>query len=342
MDRYDRQRRVHTIGDNGQTRISQSTILIVGMGALGTYAAMQLVRAGVRKLIIIDPDTVSVTNLQRQALFTEQDAAEKKFKVEAAKHHLLEINSQVEITAIPAPLSADVITTNAFDLCLDCLDNYSARDLLNKLAIKYQFDYIFASCAGNYGNVMAVSPLNHPCLNCVFPQIDELKQNDCDIIGVNTALIPLVSGIQISQALHYLVDKGSVDFDHLFTFDNWSMAATKFKIKKNAHCPTCQQPNKIIINEQAAELHMLCGEGAFYTNLPQPISLAQWQAKLKKDEKLLGASPLFIHFKWAGRPVSLFKNGKLIMYQLGDSKLAKRQLASLKQLAEQIARDDIT
>lgn len=339
MDRYDRQRRVHTIGDKGQAKINHSTVLIVGMGALGTYAAAQLVRAGIGKLILVDPDIVTLTNLQRQALFTEEDASSSTLKVEAAKQRLLQINSQVEIIAIPAPLSADLIDECSFDLCLDCLDNYSARDLLNRLAIKNHFDYVFASCAGNYGNVMVISPANHPCLNCLFPNINELKQNDCDIIGVNTALIPLVAGMQVSQALHYLVAEDSVDFDQLLTVNNWSMSSARFKINKNPHCPTCQRPSAITVDEQKTELHMLCGEGAFYTNLKQPI-LDKWRSHLNRDGKLLGSSPLFIHFSWRGRPVSLFKNGKLIMYQLEDSKEATTQLVSLKQFAEQITGDD--
>ena len=164
--------------------------------------AEQLVRAGVKRLVLIDPDTVDVTNLQRQSLFTEADANQQRLKVEAAKEHLHEINSACQITAIPAPITADLIDEYQFTLCLDCLDNYQARDLLNKLAIIKNFDYLFASCAGTYGNVMAISPQNHPCLNCLFPNINELKQNDCDLIGVNTALIPIVAGLQVSLALH--------------------------------------------------------------------------------------------------------------------------------------------
>lgn len=263
MNRYDRQERVHQIGSIGQQKISHATIMIVGVGALGSYTAEQLVRAGVKRLVLIDPDTVDVTNLQRQSLFTEADAIQQRLKVEAAKEHLHKINSVCQITAIPAPITADLIDEYQFTLCLDCLDNYQARDLLNKLAIIKNFDYLFASCAGTYGNVMAISPQNHPCLNCLFPNINELKQNDCDLIGVNTALIPIVAGLQVSLALHYLVDKTQVNFNELIAVDNWSMQFSKFIINKNSHCPACAKPSSISLEEESApELHMLCGENA--------------------------------------------------------------------------------
>ncbi len=127
MNRYDRQERVHQIGVVGQQKISHATIMIVGVGALGSYTAEQLVRAGVKRLVL--------TNLQRQSLFTEADANQQRLKVEAAKEHLHKINSACQITAIPAPITADLIDEYQFTLCLDCLDNYQARDLLNKLII---------------------------------------------------------------------------------------------------------------------------------------------------------------------------------------------------------------
>ena len=336
MNRYDRQERVHQIGSIGQQKISHATIMIVGVGALGSYTAEQLVRAGVKRLVLIDPDTVDVTNLQRQSLFTEADASQQRLKVEAAKEHLHKINSVCQITAIPAPITADLIDEYQFTLCLDCLDNYQARDLLNKLAIIKNFDYLFASCAGTYGNVMAISPQNHPCLNCLFPNINELKQNDCDLIGVNTALIPIVAGLQVSLAFHYLVDKTQVNFNELITVDNWSMQFSKFAINKNCHCPACAKPSSISLEEESApELHMLCGENAYYTVKEKPINFGRLKEFLAKKELLINANRLFLHFKWENRPVSIFKNGKIVMYDLPTSAIAQKQFKSLNILMKE-------
>ncbi|GGI63098.1 HesA/MoeB/ThiF family protein [Limosilactobacillus caviae] len=338
MNRYDRQERVRQIGHAGQQKISQSAIMIVGVGALGSYAAEQLVRAGIKKIILVDPDTVDITNLQRQSLFTEADAQQKRLKVEAVKEHLSKINSKCQIIASPAPLSADLIEEHQFNLCLDCLDNYQARDLLNKLAISGRFDYLFASCAGTYGNVMAISPINHPCLNCLFPNLEELKQNDCDLIGVNTALIPVVAGLQVSLALHYLVDKTQVNFNELITIDNWSMQFTKFKISKNHQCPTCTSPYHFEFNEPEQELHMLCGEDAFYTVKKETVDFKAIQKILARKKLLVSANQMFLHFKWYDRPVSIFKNGKIVMYNLPNLTIARQQLQSLNVLMKEDAK----
>lgn len=336
MDRYDRQERVKQIGTAGQGRISQATVLIVGVGGLGSYAAATLARAGVKKLILVDPDTVSLTNLQRQALFTERDCQEHRFKVAAVKDHLQAINSSVEVAAIPAPLTADLVVDNHFDLCLDCLDNYRGRALLNELAIKHHFDYVFASCAGNYGNVMAISPQEHPCLTCLFPDIKQLMNTDCDVIGVNAALLPLVAGMQSSIALHYLVDQSTVDFDHLITYDNWSMTANRFKVSKQVTCPACQRHRQISTDEGGSQLTMLCGADAYYIRLTREVKLSNWASYLDSLGALTTSNPLFIQFKWSNRPVSLFKNGKLVMYDLADRATAEGQLNSIIKLANKI------
>lgn len=337
MNRYDRQERVRQIGAAGQAKIGQSTILIAGLGALGSYAAEQLVRAGVKGLILVDPDTVTTTNLQRQALFTEDDAKQQRLKVVAAKEHLQAINPTCQITVLPAPLSPDIITSYQFNLCLDCLDNYSARDLLNRLALTAHFDYIFASCAGTYGNVMAISPQEHPCLNCLFPNLEELKQTDCDLIGVNTALVPTISGLQISLALHYLVDKSSINFNELLTVDNWTMQFERFHVTKDPACLSCREGKRAL--QQVADgpaLRMLCGEDAYYTVVRELPEMVKLREKLQQDDVLLNANPLFIHFRWDNLPVSIFKNGKIIMYNLADNTAAQRQLISLNKLLQEV------
>ena len=336
MNRYDRQERVYQIGQAGQEKISQATIMIVGTGALGSYAAEQLVRAGVRSLILVDPDTVEITNLQRQAHFTEEDANQARLKAEALRDHLTKINSNCRITAIPAPLTPDIIDDYSFNLCLDCLDNYHARDLLNKLSLTAKFDYIFASCAGTYGNVMPISATTHPCLNCLFPNLNDLLENDCDLIGVNTALVPLVAGLQVSLALHYLIDKASLNFNELITVDNWSMAFMKFKVNKNPQCPSCSIPKQNYQDtEPLSGLHMLCGENAYYTVNEKAVSFTHLHELLTAKHVPLKTNRMFLHFKWQNRPVSIFKNGKIIMYNLPNSKAAQQQLRSLDQLMKE-------
>lgn len=332
MNRYDRQERVKVIGVTGQQKIKQATILIAGVGALGSYTASQLVRAGVHHLILVDPDVVSTTNLQRQALFTEQDVSDGTFKVDAAKAHLEQIDHTVLIDTYPEPLNAFHLTTLNFDLVLDCLDNYRTRDLLNKAALKQHFNYIFASCAGTFGSVMPISPTNHACLSCLYPNLDDLKQTDCDLIGVNTALIPIISGLQVSLALHYLVDKNTVNFGQLTTVDNWQLTTQNFKINKNTTCPICQRDDWSLTPEVSTnQLTSLCGTQTYSVQMqiaPTLHQLNNWLADRAIANRQFKS---FTSFDWQGGTVSLFKDGKLLLYGLPTLTDAAKRYTNLKQ-----------
>ncbi|MCH5461218.1 HesA/MoeB/ThiF family protein [Lactobacillus sp. LC28-10] len=332
MNRYDRQERVKVIGKAGQQKIAKVTILIAGVGALGSYTASQLVRAGVAHLILIDPDVVSMTNLQRQALFTEQDVADGVFKVDAAKKHLLAINHAVTIDVYPEPLNESHLTDLKFDLVLDCLDNFRTRDFLNKMALKQHFDYIFASCAGTFGSVMPVSPSSHACLSCLYPNLEELKQTDCDLIGVNTALVPLVSGLQVSLAIHYLVDKVSVNFEQLSTIDNWQMTFQNFRVKKNANCPICQQNNwSISTAENSNQVTVLCGTKTYAVQMSSSPTLENLNGWLTQHGIAFRQFKSFSAFTWSGYSVSVFKTGKVLMYGVPNLKDATAIYQSLTQ-----------
>lgn len=319
--RYDRQERVTAIGKTGQQQIEAATVLIAGVGALGTYAAEQLVRAGVSTLILVDPDVVSTTNLQRQTLFTEADVG--ALKVDAASAHLRAINSQASILTAPQPLDRAFLDEHPADLVLDCLDNYGTRDLINQAALANHFDYIYASCAGTFGSVMAVSPTTHACLNCVYPNLNDLKQTDCDLIGVNTALVPLVSALQVSLALHYLVDKASVAFDQLYTIDNWTMTQQTFTVRKNPACAMCHRdawPAEPVAD--ADTLSVLCGTQTYQATQAALPELAKVEQFLTRQQHPYKRFKAFLSFEWHGYAVSTFKNHKLLLYGLPDLEAA--------------------
>lgn len=328
-NRFDRQERVKAIGVAGQQRISQATVLIAGVGALGSYTAEQLVRAGVHKLILIDPDTVSLTNLQRQALFTEDDVQQHQLKVDAAKTHLLAINSEADIVTYPEPLNQYHLTKLHFDLVLDCLDNFRTRDLLNKAALVNDFDYIFASCAGTFGSVMPISPRHHACLSCVYPNLEALKQTDCDLIGVNTALVPLISALQVSLALHVLVDPETVNYDQLTTIDNWSLQQQAFKIRKTDTCPVCHRTDWSLAAEPVTNhLSVMCGTQTYaaVVELPGLPVLAQRLIDRHIDVKEFKH---FLSFNWQDYQISLFENGRVLLYGLPDLTQANQLFADL-------------
>ncbi|MFD0896910.1 HesA/MoeB/ThiF family protein [Loigolactobacillus binensis] len=336
MERYDRQMRVKQIGAAGQAKISASTILVVGCGALGTYAAEQLVRAGVGTLYLVDPDTVSVTNLQRQSLFTEADAANSRFKVDAAAAKLRRINHHVTIQVFPVELRPELLAQmKPLTLALDCSDNFSVRDMLNRLALNQQFPFIFAACAGVSGQLMLLDPSKGPCLNCVFPNITQLKERDCDILGVVTPLIPLVSGLQIALALHYLVS-GTGPFDQLTTVSCWPPSQHNFQVKKRPTCPVCQHTQVNISLNDKTLLRRLCGSQAWSVYLPQTRSIAAVTATLAAQKIAYQQTPSMVTFAWQGAPTTYFKTGKVQLYQLeqAQAQLHYRALWQLLKTAQ--------
>lgn len=333
MNRYDRQARVSKIGPAGQAKMAAAHIVIVGLGALGSYAAEELVRAGVGELTLVDPDTLSFTNLQRQTMYTEADVNAKKLKVEAAKEHLLAINSQVKLHLYPAPLSEDVLVANQFDLLLDCLDNYTSRDLVNHLAIKNHFNYLFASCAGTFGSVMAVKPdSHHPCLRCLYPNIEQLKQTDCDLIGVTTPLVPLVASLQVALAMKILIAPNQVDYDHLITLDSWSMQFQKFKIQVNDHCLACQKRQVPTAKPFQNQVHVLCGTNTYSLNLQAKLDLAKLANQLANYQIKAKPGFHFIGLEWHNYKVSIFENGRLLLYGASSLAEATAELTALQEI----------
>ncbi|MFD1671881.1 HesA/MoeB/ThiF family protein [Agrilactobacillus yilanensis] len=336
LARYDRQMRVKQIGQNGQTNIRQARVLLIGAGALGSYCAELLARAGVGALEIFDPDIVSLTNLQRQTLFTEADAASDTFKVEAVQKALAAINSEVAVTVHPYELSESRFQDlPAFDLAIDCTDNFQVRDLLNQLALKYNFDFIFGSCAGVSGNVMAVDPKNGPCLHCLFPNIEALKKTDCDLLGVNTALIPLVSGLQVSLALKYLTAKKEVAFNQLITIDNWRMTQQKFTVLKNPNCKACSQPTTQITEDYQNTMKVLCGTNVYSIYLDASLNLTTMKQFLTAQKITFTANPLCVQFVWQDLNLTYFKNHKLFIYDAPDKTSALTIYDTLTQRLQQ-------
>ena len=152
-------------------KFANASICIVGCGALGSFQAEALARAGIGRLRLIDRDYVDHTNLQRQWLFDEADAREETPKAMAAERRLSNINHEVEIEPIVAdltPSNAEELTTG-FDLILDGTDNFETRYLLNDISVKSGTPWIYGAAIGSYGVMMPVDPSRGPCFACVYP-----------------------------------------------------------------------------------------------------------------------------------------------------------------------------
>src|SRR3954468_5726057 len=187
--RYSRQVRFAPLGEEGQARISGATVAIVGCGALGTVQAEAMARAGVGRLRIIDRDFVEPSNLQRQFLFDEADAAESLPKAAAAARRLARVNSEVTVEAMVADLTAANVEEllENIDLILDGTDNFETRFLINDAAVDRGIPWVYGAAVGSYGIKLAIVPGRTACFRCVYPEPPQGAQPTCETEGVLAA-----------------------------------------------------------------------------------------------------------------------------------------------------------
>jgi adenylyltransferase/sulfurtransferase len=195
------------IAEKGQSLLENSSVVIIGCGALGAIQAETLARAGVGKLILVDRDFVEHSNLQRQVMFDEQDAADGLPKAIAAARRISHLNSVIQAT----PLVVDVNFENVeeiiadADLVLDGTDNFETRFLMNDACVKSGVPWIYGAAVGSYGLTMTILPGRTPCLRCVLEQAPEPGTGPtCDTAGVIMPIISIIGSIQATEALKLL------------------------------------------------------------------------------------------------------------------------------------------
>src|SRR3712207_573919 len=187
MERYSRQILFEGIGEAGQRRLREASVLVVGCGALGSSQAEMLARAGVGRLLVVDRDFVEESNLQRQTMFTERDARERVPKAVAAARRVAEINSDVRCEAEVADVSNANVErlVEGRSVVLDGTDNFATRFLLNDACVKHGTAWVYGAAVGWYGVTMTVRPRTTPSLRCVFPETPAAgSAPTCDTAGV--------------------------------------------------------------------------------------------------------------------------------------------------------------
>ncbi len=322
LERYDRQMRVANIGKIGQEKLLSKTILIVGVGAIGSYAAEICARMGFGKLILIDRDYVELSNLQRQSLYTEQDALEKQAKAYAAQKALLLINSEIEVEYIVDDANMTSLTPFAkkIDYILDCTDNFMTRDFLNQFCFIHQIPWIFTSCAGNYANLMPIIPPDSACLHCLLGDIPQTNAASCDIVGVDGALIPMVAGMQVSLLTQMILNP---DFttNTYYQIDNWQLNFQPLAVKKRPHCTGCS-PEKVRSEVPFSKQTIaLCGRDTVQFHLQNKSNYREIKQRLAEQKMLYTENPALLSFNYEKYQFVIFKNGRVLLH--GTENLAE-------------------
>src|SRR5688572_18028516 len=263
-ERYSRQILFPEIGAAGQQKLIDSRVAIIGCGALGASHAEMLSRAGVGHLKIVDRDFVEFTNLQRQTLYKESDAAERLPKAIAAKQRIAEINSDVVIDAVVTDVNQSNIERLIadVDLILDGTDNFQIRYLLNDAAVKLGKTWIYGAAVSSYGTTMTIIPGETPCLRCIFEDIPDAGSSPtCDTAGVIMPIIATVSAVQVTEAIKILVGDTGARHGSLMQFDVWENDWRKIKLSTpNPDCPACGRHVFDFLDAETTEFAaVLCG-----------------------------------------------------------------------------------
>lgn len=334
FDRYHRQRLVDGIGDSGQRDIQKSNVTIVGMGALGCLSASILARAGVGHLTIIDRDIVETTNLQRQLLYTEEDAITQQPKALAAAEHLRSINSEIEITAYVEDVTSRNIgrlLANT-DVIADGLDNFITRYLLNDFAIKNKIPYMFAGVIAGRGNVMTVMPSVTPCLRCLFPDPPSAGvQETCDTAGVLAPAIGVAASCQSMDVIKYITGNQSKISPTLLTFDLWNTESHRHEFGEPvADCTCCFKNEFEFLDKQVVEPMALCGRLAVQLPCIDGFNLPMAASRLLEHGEFIVTNTMVRGMFSEERglnnePIEMlcFHDGRTIIHGIDDIKRAK-------------------
>lgn len=259
--RYARQIRYKPFGQEGQTRVAQTRVLICGCGGLGNMLADLLVRAGVGKVRIVDRDTVDLTNIHRQVLFDEQDAAQQLPKVIAAAEKLRRINSQVQIE----PIVANLTPANILQFCedVDCivdgLDNFETRFLINEAAVHQGIPWVYGGCVGTEGQVMPILPGQSGCLRCLVPTCPAPGTTPtCETVGILPPVVSLVASLQAIEALKILSGHPEAVSRCLTVVELWDGRIRQIdvsRLRDQVDCPTCDRGEFPWLSGQEGQKH---------------------------------------------------------------------------------------
>jgi adenylyltransferase/sulfurtransferase len=290
LERYHRQMLLPGFGEAGQRALLNSTVLIVGCGALGTVLASTLARAGVGHLKIIDRDFIETTNLQRQILFDESDVAHAIPKAEAARQKIAGVNSQVRVTAFVDDLNH----TNIADLADDCdvlvdgVDNFETRFLVNDTAVKLGVPYVYGGAVGTVGMTYPILPHTPagdrpweqagratPCLRCIFEQTPPPGMNPtCDTTGVLGPAVNIVASYQAMEAMKILTGNWPALNRRMRHMDVWENSFRQLKVQKAYELGDCicckQRVFEFLEGKYASATTTLCGRNA--VQLTQQVS----------------------------------------------------------------------
>ncbi|MBA2480935.1 MAG: ThiF family adenylyltransferase [Planctomycetes bacterium] len=326
-ERYSRQIRFAPIGPEGQRSLARSRVLVLGCGALGCAIAEQLARAGVGTLRLVDRDFVEVSNLQRQSLFSEDDAARSLPKSVAAASRLRAIVRDVRIDEHIVDVDASTISglIAGCDLAMDGTDNFRTRHLLNEACARARVPWVYGACVGAYGCSLAILPGDGPCLRCIQDELPAAGDSPtCDTAGIIPPIVQVVAGWQVAEALKILVGASAQVRRDLWTTDLWSGSFQRLDMARwrDPRCAVCgTTPTYPLLSAPVDRSTVLCGRDAIQLRrgaMPDLVAITNRLAT-----RVEAANEYLV--RWSDGPLraTCFKDGRVIVQGTADPAVAR-------------------
>jgi adenylyltransferase/sulfurtransferase len=314
------------IGHEGQQRLLKSRVAIVGCGATGSALASLLARAGVGTLRIIDRDYVEPSNLQRQALFDEADAADSLPKAIAACRKIASFNSHI----VAEPLVRDLRPENAnellagIDLILDGTDNFETRYLVNDYAVKNSLPWIYVAAVAAYAITMNIIPGETACLSCVFPESPRGAVETCETAGILNSAVNLAASIAATEAIKLLTGNTQQLRRTLLSHDLWlNHHAEVSADKPQPDCRTCGRKEFVHLAGQGRPHISLCGRNSVQIHEhDRPIDLNEISQRLKPHGDVRH-NDFVLKFWKEPFEMTLFPDGRAIIKGTTDTAVAR-------------------
>jgi adenylyltransferase/sulfurtransferase len=330
LDRYARQVRYRPLGEEGQRRLAHGRAVVCGCGALGSMLANTLVRAGVGAVRIIDRDFVELSNLHRQVLFDEQDAAAGLPKAAAAAEKLRKINSSVAVESVVAdltPANIEEFCRDA-DVLVDGTDNFETRFLINDAAVSLGLAWVYGGCVGAEGQTMTILPGETACLRCLIHDCPPPGAvPTCDTAGILGPIVGLIASIEAMEALKILSGHRAAVSRSLTVIDLWQNQSRQINLgslKEQVDCPCCKRREfSWLSGKQGSRSAVLCGRNAVQLSPPAgAVSLDDLAAKLQGIGPLT-RNPFLLRLKVEGYELTVFADGRAIVGGTSDPAAAR-------------------
>ena len=259
LDRFSRQVMLEEIGYNGQLKLKNAKVCVVGTGGLGNPITTRLAAMGIGTLRIVDRDVIELSNLHRQTMFDEDDVGQVKVEVAAKKLKKLNPDCNIEALAISVNDYTALEVIEGCDVVIDALDSVNARYALNKACVKLNIPFVTGAAVGVSGQVFTVLPKESACYFCMFPDLDEDTMPTCSIEGVHPSILSIVGGIEVAEAVKIIIGKKPSLSEKILHIDLENLDFNNTRTFRAEECPICGTGKLEVVTKEELILEELCG-----------------------------------------------------------------------------------